>query len=100
MLFPINFPHDSGTFGQFPIFYRCTSYVQSPFGLTLRRQLAGAGELHRPARLEAFDCCIGLLELNSDQRVGKKMAESGDVLIPLTERSNLVQLSTADKPWL
>jgi hypothetical protein len=55
---------------------------------------------HRPARLEGFDGCLGLLELNSDQRVGKKMAEAGDVLIPQTQRSELVQLSTADKPWL
>ena len=65
-----------------------------------RKTLLGEGGQRRPGRLEAFDCCIGLLELNSDQRVGKKMAEAGDVLILQTDRSDLVQLATADKPWL
>ena len=62
--------------------------------------LVGGGGAKRPKRLEGFDYCLGLMEMNSDQRVGKKMAEKGDVLIPQTERSRLVQRATAGHGWL
>ena len=65
-----------------------------------RQILLGADGAKRPAQLEEFDCCIGLIEMNSDQRVGKKMAEAGDVLIPQTQRSRLVQLAAAGHAWL
>ena len=62
--------------------------------------VGGGGFAKRPKRLEGFDYCLGLMEMNSDQRVGKKMAEKGDVLIPQTERSRLVQRATAGHGWL
>jgi hypothetical protein len=50
-----------------------------------------------------FDCCIGLLQLNSDQRVSHKMAVApagDDASIPYAERQRLVQISTASTEWL
>lgn len=68
-----------------------------------RRILLGADGFGRPERLEDFDYCLGLIEINNDQRVGDKMAAQGSpdgMLIPHAERTRLVQLTVAGHSWL
>eukprot|EP00746_Dinoflagellata_sp_MGD_P135714 gnl/MRDRNA2_/MRDRNA2_69771_c0_seq2.p1 gnl/MRDRNA2_/MRDRNA2_69771_c0~~gnl/MRDRNA2_/MRDRNA2_69771_c0_seq2.p1 ORF type:complete len:579 (+),score=95.47 gnl/MRDRNA2_/MRDRNA2_69771_c0_seq2:63-1799(+) len=54
----------------------------------------------RPARLEHFDECLGLVWLNGDSLVGRKLLQKGQKALNYQERSHLVELVTAEHPWL
>ena len=44
--------------------------------------------------------CIGLLSLNGERYVDKKLKEKGQRTISYSERHHLISLATADIPWL
>eukprot|EP00928_Gymnodinium_smaydae_P000127 TRINITY_DN10047_c0_g2_i1.p1 TRINITY_DN10047_c0_g2~~TRINITY_DN10047_c0_g2_i1.p1 ORF type:complete len:684 (+),score=69.82 TRINITY_DN10047_c0_g2_i1:73-2052(+) len=54
----------------------------------------------RPARLQKFDECLGLVWLNSDRNVGVKLAEKKQQPINIVDRGHLIDLATAEYPWL
>lgn len=54
----------------------------------------------RPAHLEHFQDCLGLVRLNGDGYVSSKLAQKGQETINREDRSHLVNLATADYPWL
>lgn len=54
----------------------------------------------RPARLEHFDECIGLVWLNGDGMVSAKLEDKGQKTIYFSDRRHLVTLATAEYPWL
>ena len=47
-----------------------------------------------------FEECIGLIKLNYDYHVRKKMADKGHQAIDYEERAHLVRLATVAIPWL
>jgi len=49
---------------------------------------------------EHFAEVLGLLSLNGDKHVGEKLWMQGEPAISYQDRSKLVDLATADKPWL
>jgi len=58
------------------------------------------GEIARPQKLEQFAEVIGLLALNGDGHVKRKLEEHGEPFIPKKDRGHLVKIATADLPWL
>lgn len=54
----------------------------------------------RPKHLEAFVEVVGLLALNSDGHVSGKLARMGERHLWFEDRRRLVELATADYPWL
>mmetsp|Transcript_82105 Transcript_82105/g.190657 ORF Transcript_82105/g.190657 Transcript_82105/m.190657 type:complete len:248 (-) Transcript_82105:64-807(-) len=54
----------------------------------------------RPARLERFDECVGVVSLNRDYHVSAKVLEKGQKPLSYDERAGLVHLATAELPWL
>eukprot|EP00928_Gymnodinium_smaydae_P000128 TRINITY_DN10047_c0_g3_i1.p1 TRINITY_DN10047_c0_g3~~TRINITY_DN10047_c0_g3_i1.p1 ORF type:complete len:308 (+),score=32.74 TRINITY_DN10047_c0_g3_i1:40-963(+) len=54
----------------------------------------------RPARLERFDECLGLVRLNSDRHVSVKVAEKKQKPISIADRGHLIDLATSELPWL
>lgn len=54
----------------------------------------------RPARLEKFAECLGLVALNGDGHVGAKLRAKGQKPLDIKERSHLVKLATDEYPWL
>eukprot|EP00440_Ansanella_granifera_P061532 gb/GFBE01066712.1/.p1 GENE.gb/GFBE01066712.1/~~gb/GFBE01066712.1/.p1 ORF type:complete len:274 (+),score=50.08 gb/GFBE01066712.1/:1-822(+) len=54
----------------------------------------------RPKRMEHFQEVLGLLSLNSDRHVSSKMSEKGDKAISFADRATLVQLASAELPWM
>lgn len=54
----------------------------------------------RPARLERFDECIGLVSVNADRFVARKLREKGQKALNYKERADMVRLATAQYPWL
>lgn len=65
-----------------------------------RRLLLGEEDVKRPARLEKFDEVLGLVSLNGDNYVGRKLAKKGLANIDVRERRMLVELAVADVPWM
>ena len=57
-------------------------------------------EVPRPEKLMNFEECIGLIKLNYDYHVRKKMADKGHQAIDYEERAHLVRLATVSTPWL
>ena len=57
-------------------------------------------EVPRPEKLMNFQECIGLIKLNYDYHVRKKMADKGHQAIDYEERAHLVRLATVSIPWL
>mmetsp|Transcript_131476 Transcript_131476/g.262348 ORF Transcript_131476/g.262348 Transcript_131476/m.262348 type:complete len:566 (-) Transcript_131476:179-1876(-) len=54
----------------------------------------------RPIRLEHFDECLGLVWLNRDCFVCSKLLQKGEKALNVQDRSHLVNLVTAEHPWL
>ena len=54
----------------------------------------------RPPELEHFDGCVGLLNLNHDTSVCRKLQQKGQKALCRRDRAQLVRLAVADLPWL
>lgn len=54
----------------------------------------------RPHDLEDFDGAVGLISLNSDDHVRRKLRQTGYNALNLNQRSDLVLLATQDHDWL
>lgn len=63
------------------------------------RQLLMGDGLTRPTR-EQFAEVLGLLSLNGDRHVGEKLHAKGMPSIPYVDRAQLVDMATADVPWM
>jgi len=58
------------------------------------------GECPRPAKLDQFGEVLGLLSLNGDGHVSCKLKAKGQPYISFQARAELVDLATAELPWL
>lgn len=65
-----------------------------------RALLLGSGSTARPRRLETFAAVLGVLSLNSDSHVSSKLRAKGERFISMEDRAHLVELATAELPWL
>lgn len=59
-----------------------------------------AAGVRRPARLETFAEVLGVLTLNGDRHVQGKLARHGEKHLTYRERRGLVEVATAEYPWL
>ena len=50
--------------------------------------------------LETFATCVGLISLNSDDYVSHKLAARGDRALSQEQRLALIDMATADMPWI
>jgi len=64
-----------------------------------RRLLLSTG-VRRPAGLDEFGECLGLVWLNADRFVAKKFVGKKGDMITQDDRAHLVELATASYPWL
>ena len=66
-----------------------------------RRLLLGeASAARRPARLEPFGAVLGLISLNGDGYVGRKLQGKGESSLNIEQRRQLVDLAVAEHDWL
>ena len=49
---------------------------------------------------EPFAACVGFISLNSDRYLEEKLAPSGDRLLTKQQRLTLIEMATAEIPWL
>jgi len=54
----------------------------------------------RPKRLQHFDECLGLIQLNGDGYVLRKVREKGQKGLDIGQRGDMARLATADHLWL
>jgi len=67
--------------------------------LLLGGVLGGVG-VGRPSRLETFDDVVGLISLNGDSYVDRKLKERGTNSLDIQQRRMLVDMSIADMAWM
>lgn len=65
-----------------------------------RRILVDPESKYRPAQLESFSEAIGFIGLNGDGHVAHKLAAKGESSLTCKKREHLIELATADVPWL
>ena len=53
-----------------------------------------------PTPAGRFDYCIGLISLNDDEYLASKFASSGEKPLNLDDRVTLINLATAEFPWI
>mmetsp|Transcript_52065 Transcript_52065/g.161558 ORF Transcript_52065/g.161558 Transcript_52065/m.161558 type:complete len:269 (+) Transcript_52065:42-848(+) len=58
------------------------------------------GEVPRPSKMERFAEAVGLLSLNPDHHVAKKMSQKGLDSIRYHDRARLVELAIGELPWM
>ena len=54
----------------------------------------------RPAALPAYHEMLGFFRLNGDYHVSSKLSQKGLAALPAEQRAELIELATADVPWL
>jgi len=59
-----------------------------------------SSQVSRPKRLEHFDECLGLVSLNGDGHVMRKVATLGQTPLNYDQRVEMVRLATSEHDWL